>query len=78
MARGWRNRSRAGRPVVARVDTTTLDEESGDRAPPRYRNLQDIDADLIGQNRGLRYQVQSLVQQMEAMQAQLARIAVGG
>lgn len=78
MAGGRRNRIRAGRPAAARVGAAELDEESGDEALPRYRNLQDIDADLMGQNQELRRHIQSLEQRMEAMQVQMARIAANG
>ncbi|XP_037426242.1 uncharacterized protein LOC119291565 [Triticum dicoccoides] len=73
---GRRNRSRAGQPAAARVDAADLDEESGDGAIPRYRNLQDVDANLVDQNQELRRQVQALAQQMAAVQTQMAQIAV--
>ncbi|TVT97079.1 hypothetical protein EJB05_57690 [Eragrostis curvula] len=71
-----RRRNRGRQPQHdARVDGAEMEDESHDGTPRRFRNLQDIDARQRDQDRELRHQVQTLVQQMAAMQTQMAQIA---
>jgi hypothetical protein len=60
-------KSRSSSPMRDAWDGDAEEEESHDETPHHHRDLQDIDARLRDQDQEWRCQVQTLVQQMEAM-----------